>query len=69
MVTGAIILLLAATDISVLWNSELPFPGPAFLDRVLTVIFYAAGLGLVVAGVRRVRAAKAAGLTAGGASG
>lgn len=69
VVTGAIILLLAATDISVLWNSELPFPGPAFLDRVLTVIFYAAGLGLVVAGVRRVQAAKAAGLIAGGTSG
>ena len=69
VVTGAIILLLAATDISVLWNSELPFGGPAFLDRMLTVIFYAAGLGLIVAGVRRVRAARAAGLIAGGTSG
>jgi hypothetical protein len=69
VVTGAIILLLAATDISVLWNSELPFGGPAFLDRALTVIFYGAGLGLIVAGVRRVRAARAAGLTPEGTSG
>lgn len=69
VVTGAVILLLSATDISVLWNSELPFPGPAFLDRVLTVISYAAGLGLIVAGVRRVRAAKAADLAPGGTSG
>jgi hypothetical protein len=52
---GAIILLLAATDISVLWNSQLPFPGPGALDRGLTVIFYAAALGLIVAGIRLVR--------------
>jgi hypothetical protein len=52
---GAIILLLAATDISVLWNSQLPFPGPGALDRGLTVIFYAAALGLIIAGIRLVR--------------
>lgn len=55
---GAIILLLAATDLSVLWNSQLPFPGPGALDRGLTVIFYAAALGLIVAGIRLVRVVK-----------
>ncbi len=55
---GAIVLILAATDISVLWNSQLPFPGPSVLDRGLTVIAYAAAVGLVIAGARLVRVAK-----------
>ncbi len=55
---GAIVLILAATDISVLWNSQLPFPGPSALDRGLTVISYAAAVGLVIAGARLVRATK-----------
>jgi hypothetical protein len=55
---GAIVLILAATDISVLWNSQLPFPGPSALDRGLTVISYAAAIGVVIAGARLVRATK-----------
>jgi hypothetical protein len=51
---GFMVLLLAATDISVLWNSQLPFAGPAVLDRALTVITYATALGLLVAGARLV---------------
>jgi hypothetical protein len=58
---GAIILVLAATDLSVIWNSQLPFPGPAVLDRALTVFTYATALGLIVAGVRLVRVAKSGG--------
>ncbi len=52
---GIMVLLLAATDISVLWNSQLPFAGPAVLDRGLTVITYATALGLLAAGGRLVR--------------
>ncbi|MGH4000601.1 MAG: hypothetical protein ACRDTJ_24415, partial [Pseudonocardiaceae bacterium] len=55
---GIMVLLLAATDISVLWNSQLPFAGPAVLDRFLTVLTYATALGLLVAGVRLVRQAR-----------
>ncbi|MGH3694605.1 MAG: hypothetical protein ACRDRX_11580 [Pseudonocardiaceae bacterium] len=55
---GAIVLILAATDISVLWHSQLPFPGPSALDRGLTVIAYAAAVGLVIAGARLVRATR-----------
>ncbi|MGH3985587.1 MAG: hypothetical protein ACRDST_23625 [Pseudonocardiaceae bacterium] len=51
---GIMVLLLAATDISVLWNSQLPFAGPAVLDRGLTAITYATALGLLVAGGRLV---------------
>lgn len=52
---GIMVLLLAATDISVLWNSQLPFAGPPVLDRALTAITYATALGLLVAGGRLVR--------------
>jgi hypothetical protein len=52
---GAMVLILAATDITVLWNSQLPFAGLAALDRGLTVLAYAIALGLIVAGVRLVR--------------
>lgn len=55
---GAILLVLAATDISVLWNSQLPFAGPSVLDRGLTVIVYAVAVGLIIAGVRLVRVAR-----------
>ncbi len=55
---GIMILLLAATDISVLWNSQLPFAGPAALDRGLTVLTYATALGLLVGGVHLVRQAR-----------
>lgn len=55
---GGIVLILAAADISVLWNSQLPFPGPGVLDRGLTVISYAAAVGLIIAGARLVRVAK-----------
>jgi hypothetical protein len=55
---GAMVLLLAATDISVLWYSQVPFAGPALLDRVLTVLIYASALGLLLAGLRLVRAAR-----------
>lgn len=55
---GAMVLILAATDITVLWNSQLPFAGPAVLDRGLTVLAYAVALGLIVAGVRLVRVAR-----------
>jgi hypothetical protein len=55
---GIMVLLLAATDISVLWNSQLPFAGPAVLDRGLTVLTYAAALGLLVGGARLVRQAR-----------
>ena len=50
------LLLLAGTDISGLWNSQLPFAGPAVLDRVLLVVIYGVALGLLVAGVRLARA-------------
>jgi hypothetical protein len=66
---GAIILLLAATDISVLWNSQLPFPGPGALDRGLTVVFYAAALGLIVAGIRLVRVVRSSQIQPGRTSG
>jgi len=49
---GTVIVLLAATDISVLWYSQLPFVGPAVLDRGLTALTYAIALGMLVAGVR-----------------
>jgi hypothetical protein len=55
---GGIVLILAAADISVLWNSQLPFPGPGALDRGLTVISYAAAVGLIIAGARLVRVAR-----------
>ena len=55
---GIMVLLLAATDISVLWNSQLPFAGPAVLDRGLTVLTYATALGLLVGGARLVREAR-----------
>ncbi|MDT7712852.1 MAG: hypothetical protein QOG46_1541 [Pseudonocardiales bacterium] len=55
---GGIVLILAAADISVLWNSQLPFPGPGGLDRGLTVISYAAAIGLIIAGARLVRLAR-----------
>ncbi len=66
--TGIMVLLLAATDISVLWYSQLPFAGPAWLDRGLTVLTYATALGLLVAGARRVRQARP-GRTQSGVSG
>ncbi|MGH3785991.1 MAG: hypothetical protein ACRDRG_05435 [Pseudonocardiaceae bacterium] len=53
---GTVIVLLAATDISVLWYSQLPFAGSAVLDRGLTVVTYATALGMLVAGVRLSRA-------------
>lgn len=56
--TGTMILLLAATDISVLWYSQLPFAGPEVLDRGLTVLTYATALGLLVAGARLARGAR-----------
>ncbi len=49
------LLLLAGTDISGLWNSQLPFAGPAVLDRGLLVVIYGVALGLLVAGVRLAR--------------
>lgn len=55
---GGIVLILAAADISVLWNSQLPFPGPGTLDRGLTVISYAAAIGLIIAGAHLVRLAR-----------
>jgi hypothetical protein len=62
---GAMVLILAATDITVLWNSQLPFAGPAVLDRGLTTLAYAIALGLIVAGVRLVRVARAEGARSG----
>lgn len=58
--TGIMVLLLAATDISALWNSQLPFAGPAALDRGLVVATYATALGLLVAGIRQNRLARRA---------
>ncbi len=63
---GIMVLLLAATDISVLWYSQLPFAGPAVLDRILTVLTYATALGLLVAGGRLVRERSRARLVRGG---
>lgn len=63
---AAMVLLLAATDISVLWYSQLPFPGPAGLDRGLTVLAYASAVGVLIAGLRLVRAARAMRLPQGG---
>lgn len=53
---AATLLLLAGTDLSGLWNSQLPFAGPAVLDRGLLVVIYGIALGLLVAGVRLARA-------------
>lgn len=53
--TGIMVLVLAATDITVLWNSQLPFGGPAALDRALTLLTYAVALGMLLAGVRLAR--------------
>lgn len=55
--TGTMVLLLAFTDITALWNSQLPFAGPASLDRALTVLAYGSALGLFIAGLRLTRAA------------
>jgi len=55
------LLLLAGTDISGLWNSRLPFAGPAVLDRGLLVVIYGVALGLLVAGVRLARPSGSAG--------
>ena len=66
---GAMVLLLAATDITVLWNSQLPFAGPAALDRGLTMLAYAIAVGLIVAGVRLVRVARSQGTQSGGVAG
>ena len=55
------LLLLAGTDLSGLWNSQLPFAGPAVLDRGLLVVIYGIALGLLVAGVRLARAPGPAG--------
>ena len=59
------VLILAATDITVLWNSQLPFAGPAALDRGLIMLAYAIALGLIVAGVRLVRVARSPGAQSG----
>ncbi len=67
--TGTMMLLLAATDITVLWYSQLPFAGPAVLDRGLTVLTYATALGLLVAGVRLARETKSDTAQAGKATG
>lgn len=63
---AAMVLLLAATDLSVLWYSQLPFPGPAGLDRGLTVLAYASAVGVLIAGLRLVRVARAMRLPQGG---
>ncbi|HET9256811.1 MAG TPA: hypothetical protein VFO16_16655 [Pseudonocardiaceae bacterium] len=60
VICGAMVLLLAATDINVLWYSQVPFAGPAVLDRALTVLIYASALGMFLAGLRQVRAVRAA---------
>ncbi len=46
------LVLLAGSDISGLWNSQLPFTGPELLDRGLLVLVYGIALGMLVAGVR-----------------
>ncbi|MGH3900964.1 MAG: hypothetical protein ACRDTA_22515 [Pseudonocardiaceae bacterium] len=66
---GIMVLLLAATDISVLWYSQLPFAGPAVLDRGLTVLTYATALGVLVAGGRLIREARSGRAQSGRASG
>jgi hypothetical protein len=43
----------------------LPFAGPAVLDRGLTTLAYAISVGLIVAGVRLVRVARAEGARSG----
>lgn len=58
VMTGIMVLLLAATDFSVLWHSQLPFAGPAMLDRGLTALTYATALGLLVAGAHLARQTK-----------
>lgn len=65
---GIMVLLLAATDITVLWYSQLPFAGPVVLDRILTVLTYAAALGLLVAGARLIREARSGTTQSGRAS-
>ncbi|MQA12689.1 MAG: hypothetical protein GEV09_00530 [Pseudonocardiaceae bacterium] len=52
---ATMVLLLAAGDITVLWNSQLPFAGPPVLDRILMMLTYGIVLGLLVAGVRLAR--------------
>lgn len=49
------LVLLAGTDITGLWSSQLPFAGPAVLDRGLLVVSYGVALGLLVAGIRLAR--------------
>lgn len=66
---GIVVLLLAFTDISVIWNSQLPFAGPAVLDRGLVVLAYATALGLFIAGARLTRQAESDTTQAGRVSG
>ena len=46
---GIMVLLLAATDISVLWNSQLPFAGPAVLVSFLVAGVASAAAALAYA--------------------
>lgn len=46
------LLLVAGSDITGLWNAQLPFAGPEVLGRGLLVVTYGVALGLLVAGVR-----------------
>lgn len=56
-VAGAVLAVVTGPgDLGVLWHSQLPFPGPPALERALVVTAFGAGIGLVAAGIRMLRA-------------
>ncbi len=57
-IAGAVLAVMTGPgDAAVLWHSQLPFPGPPALERVLVVAAFGIGAGLTVAGIRLLRAA------------
>lgn len=55
-VAGAVLAVVTGPgDLSVLWHSQLPFPGPPALERALVVVAFGTGVGVVVAGIRILR--------------
>lgn len=52
---GAVLVVLAGSDVAVFWNSQLAFAGPDWLERALVVTTVGPALGLVIAGINLIR--------------
>lgn len=64
VLVGLMLVLAGAADLSSFWYSQLPFDGPAYLDRGLVALTFGGGLGLVVAGLGGMRRSMSAGSSA-----